>query len=231
MNFTPWSPNSGLKFQLLLKRKRKIRTPYQRPEGNFACSDLERHGQHKSSYARNPGISKRLKDFFGHVKISKINSGYIESYRLMRLSQKSRADRAVSNVTVNRDIEVLRAMFGKAVRWGFPSRHTLRCVVATSTRWRRYWGTATRRSRSIATRISRRNSFTLNEALWTRCTWEVARIDTKWTVSAKTRGLLIRKLLSKPVACSGTKRQLSGYANFPGVDPKSTGRPEGTRSP
>jgi hypothetical protein len=24
MNFTPWSSNSGLKFQLLLKRKRKI---------------------------------------------------------------------------------------------------------------------------------------------------------------------------------------------------------------
>jgi integrase len=86
----------------------------------FSDLFMERHGQHKSSYARNAGMFERLKGFFGQVKISKINSGHIESYRLMRLSQKTRhAAGHVSNVTVNRDVEALRSMLGKAVRWGF----------------------------------------------------------------------------------------------------------------
>src|SRR5580704_2587 len=131
-----YAPNGKRRRKLIGKSKtdaerelRKIKTtidsnayvdPAKAPSfSDFCAIFMERHGQHKSSYARNPGIFKRLKDFFGHVKISKINSGHIESYRLMRLSQKSRADRAVSNVTVNRDVEVLRSMFGKAVRWGF----------------------------------------------------------------------------------------------------------------
>jgi len=90
----------------------------------FAALFMERHGQHKPSYARNEGMFERLKDYFGQVKISKINSGHIESYRLMRLAQKSRrAPGPVSNVTVNRDVEALRSMLAKAVKWGFIGRN------------------------------------------------------------------------------------------------------------
>jgi integrase len=135
-----YAPNGKRRRKLIGKSKtdaerelRKIKTtidsnsyvdPAKAPSfSDFSAIFMERHGQHKTSYARNDGMFQRLKDFFGHVRISKINSGHIESYRLMRLAQKSRADRTVSNVTVNRDVEVLRSMLGKAVRWGFIGRN------------------------------------------------------------------------------------------------------------
>ena len=86
----------------------------------FSAIFMERHGQHKSSYARNKGMFQKFDEYFGHIKISRITSGHLESYRLLRLSQKShRGVGPVSNVTINRDIEVLRSMLAKAVRWGF----------------------------------------------------------------------------------------------------------------
>jgi hypothetical protein len=47
----------------------------------------------------------------------------------------------------------------------------------------------------IATLTCRRNSFTRNAASWTRRTRKLARIDSKWTVSAKTKGFHARKRL------------------------------------
>lgn len=87
---------------------------------DFCAIFMERHGSHKSSYVRNTGMFEAFKEYFGQIKISKITSSHIESYRLMRLSKKSRRSAGhVSGVTVNRDVEALRAMFAKAVRWGF----------------------------------------------------------------------------------------------------------------
>jgi integrase len=81
---------------------------------------MERHGQHKRSYARDTSLLRGLKEYFGSLKISKITSSHIENFRLLRLSQKSRnKPGSVSTVTVNRDVEIIRSRMSKAVRWGF----------------------------------------------------------------------------------------------------------------
>jgi integrase len=136
-----YAPNGKRRRKLIGKSKtdaerelRKIKTtidinsyvdPAKAPSfSDFCTIFLERHGQHKSSYARNKGMFDGFKEYFGEIKISKITSSHVESYRLMRLSKKSRRSAGhVSNVTVNRDVEVLRSMFGKAVRWGFTGRN------------------------------------------------------------------------------------------------------------
>jgi integrase len=90
----------------------------------------ERHGQHKASYQKNSRVTERLKDFLGDAKLSRITAGHIEQYRLMRLAEKSGRDgkSALSRTTINREVEVVRAMLGKAVRWGFLAKNPARQV-------------------------------------------------------------------------------------------------------
>ena len=96
----------------------------------FAGIFAERHGQHKASYQKNARVMERLKDFLGDAKLSRITAGHIEQYRLMRLAEKSARDgkSALSLTTINREVEVLRAMLGKAVKWGFLGKNPARQV-------------------------------------------------------------------------------------------------------
>src|SRR3984885_12735958 len=132
-----YAPNGKRRRKLIGKSKtdaerelRKITTtsdsnPYVDPAKapsfrDFSAIFMERHGQHKSSYARNKGMFRKFDEYFGHINISRITSGPLESSRLMRLGEKSRRGGGpVSNVTINRDIEVLRSMFAKAIGWKF----------------------------------------------------------------------------------------------------------------
>jgi hypothetical protein len=81
----------------------------------------DRHWQHKKSFTKTEGLRTKLKQFFGQRKLSKLAAEDIEKYRLMRLSEKSHRDPTgpVSRITVNREVEIIRAMLSKAVRWGF----------------------------------------------------------------------------------------------------------------
>jgi integrase len=92
---------------------------------DFVGIFCDRHWQHKKSYAKTEGLRTKLKEFFGQRKVSKISAEDIEKYRLMRLSEKSHRDPSgpVSHVTVNREVEIIRAMLGKAVRWGFIAKN------------------------------------------------------------------------------------------------------------
>jgi integrase len=85
----------------------------------------ERHGQLKVSYQKNAHVTLSLGNFFGETKLSRITAGHIEQYRLMRRAEKSGRDgkSALSLVTINREIEVLRAMLAKAVKWEFLAKN------------------------------------------------------------------------------------------------------------
>jgi integrase len=83
----------------------------------FAEIFAERHGRHKVSYQKNAYVTKSLVEFFGTTKLSRITSGHVEDYRTARLGGER------GKVTVNREIEVLRTMLAKAVKWGFLAKN------------------------------------------------------------------------------------------------------------
>ena len=85
----------------------------------------DRHWKHKKSFAKTEGLRTKLKQFFGQRKVSKITPEDIEKYRLMRLSEKSHRDPSgsISHVSVNREVETLRAMFQRAVKWRFIAKN------------------------------------------------------------------------------------------------------------
>jgi len=83
----------------------------------FAEIFAERHGRHKVSYQKNAYVTRGLVEFFGATKLSRITSGHVEDYRTARLSGER------GKVTVNREIEVLRTMLAKAVKWGFLAKN------------------------------------------------------------------------------------------------------------
>ena len=87
----------------------------------FVDTFMERHGNHKISYLENRHTIKRLKDFFGETKLTRINASHIEQYRLLRRGEKSANDNKspLSPSTINREVEIIRSMLSKAVRWNF----------------------------------------------------------------------------------------------------------------
>lgn len=80
---------------------------------------MERHGANKASYRKSAHRIERLKQFFGNMKLTRITSAHIEQYRLVRKQEKSGRDNksALSLTTIDREVEIIRAMLGKAVRW------------------------------------------------------------------------------------------------------------------
>jgi integrase len=87
---------------------------------DFCDIFMERHGKHKVSYLKNGYPLERLKTFFGNKNLARITAGDIEQYRLARLADKSARDgkSALKLTTVNREVEMLRSVLGKAVKWG-----------------------------------------------------------------------------------------------------------------
>jgi len=105
--------------------------PGKAPGFSVFCSIFhERHGQHKSSYQKNSSVIDQLKGYFGDMKIARITAGHIEAYRLKRLTDKSGRDHksALSLTTINREVEVLRAMLSKAVKWDYLAKNPARNV-------------------------------------------------------------------------------------------------------
>lgn len=86
---------------------------------------MERHGDHKISYVKCECYIDSLKKYFGKTRLSRITSGHIEGYRLKILSEKSRRhpDRPVSHSTINRQVEILRTMLARSVRWGLLTKN------------------------------------------------------------------------------------------------------------
>jgi site-specific recombinase XerD len=89
---------------------------------------LNIHGaprDHKISYVKCECYIDSLKKYFGKTRLSRITSGQIEGYRLKILSEKSRRhpDRPVSHSTINRQVEILRTMLTRAVRWGLLTKN------------------------------------------------------------------------------------------------------------
>jgi len=91
----------------------------------FCAVFMERYGQHKSSYMRNPRAIERLKEYFGRLKLAKITSGHIEQFRIDRLAHKSERDdkTPLSLTTVNRDVEIIRSMLARAVKWKYLAKN------------------------------------------------------------------------------------------------------------
>jgi len=96
----------------------------------FSVMFMERHGSKKLSYAKNSRVLERLKEFFGTTKIARITADHIEQYRLKRRSEPDERDgkSALADTTINREVEVLRAMFSKAVAWGKLAKNPARAV-------------------------------------------------------------------------------------------------------
>jgi hypothetical protein len=81
----------------------------------------ERHSQHLSSDGKSSGRIERLKRYFGDRKLSAITADMIEQYRLERVTTgKARDGKSpVARASVNREVGLLRVIFGKAVKWVF----------------------------------------------------------------------------------------------------------------
>jgi integrase len=86
---------------------------------------MDRHGQHKRSYQKSTCYIDGLKSYFGKLRLSRITAGHIEAYRLKILEEKSQRNPSgpVSHTTVNRQVEILRAMLAKAVKWGLLAKN------------------------------------------------------------------------------------------------------------
>jgi len=70
-------------------------------------------------------ILKGFKSFIGDRPIDEITTACIDEYITQRLS-------TVSASTINRELTVIKAMFGKAIRWGLckasPAREVRSCA-------------------------------------------------------------------------------------------------------
>jgi integrase len=86
---------------------------------DFCVMFMERHGQHKPSY-QEPSRMDRIKAYFGNRKLSAITSGHIEDYRIKRRAEPDARDKKsnLSLGTIDREVTVIRAILGKAVKWG-----------------------------------------------------------------------------------------------------------------
>jgi integrase len=92
---------------------------------DFAATFMERHGNHKASYRDGASWINRLKEHFGNRKLSAITAGHIEEYRLARKAEPDARDNksSLSLSTIDREVSVLRAMLGKAVKWGMLAKN------------------------------------------------------------------------------------------------------------
>ena len=71
----------------------------------------EQHGRHKKSNGVH-GVVQRLEAFFGATLVTAITPERVEEYRHRRLHHDQVSDR-----TVNRDIQELKAMFNRVIRY------------------------------------------------------------------------------------------------------------------
>jgi len=65
--------------------------------------------------------SRHLRKFFGGYRLDQITPDLIEQYKRMRVKK-------VKPITVNRDLQVLRAMFNRAVAWGLIDQNPMKKV-------------------------------------------------------------------------------------------------------
>jgi integrase len=78
----------------------------------------ERHG-HKLDSHQWHGWVGHLKKFFGNCKLSAITPDMIEQYRIERKATGTARDGegTLADSTINREVQMLRAILGKAVKW------------------------------------------------------------------------------------------------------------------
>jgi len=79
-----------------------------------------RENSDKISYKKAAGRFNRLRSFFGHLKLSQITPDLIERYRRGRKENgKGRGGKTpMMPATINREVQLLRAILGKAVKSG-----------------------------------------------------------------------------------------------------------------
>ena len=86
---------------------------------------MKRYGDTKVSYRKNKRIFTRFKEFFGTTRLTKISSAAIELYREQRRKDTSLRDgkSPLSLSSIDREVEVLRAMLGMALKWKMVGRN------------------------------------------------------------------------------------------------------------
>ena len=87
--------------------------------GEFADWCANEHRDHPSTYERYMKSIKAMASFFESRTLSAIDAGQVERYKLHRSQQRrknGRDGRLVSPASINRDLAVLRILFGLAVR-------------------------------------------------------------------------------------------------------------------
>jgi len=99
-----------------IKRDKKIKFP------QLAEEFLKNYSKpNNRSYKNDIHFVKKLVDFFGDVYIFEISSLAIEKYKTERLTQ-------VKQASVNRELDVLKSMFSRAVEWGMLRENPARPV-------------------------------------------------------------------------------------------------------
>jgi integrase len=93
--------------------------PARTPRFSDFCKKYHKdHGQNLVSHHW-PGRVGHLKDFFGNCKLSAITPERIMDYRNWRVAEGKARDRKseLAPATINREVEMLRSILGKAVKW------------------------------------------------------------------------------------------------------------------
>ncbi len=83
---------------------------------------ITRRQKSPKGFEQDLNASKHLRKYFGGISLSLLTPESIERYKTYRLST------GVKPVTVNRDLQVLRAMLNKAVRWGYLRENPMKTV-------------------------------------------------------------------------------------------------------
>ncbi len=99
--------------------------PFRAPLFSQFLKEFRENHSDKISYQRAGARFDRLKKFFGHLKLSQISPGLIERFRRERRETgKGRNGKTqVMAATINREIQLLRAVLGKAVKGGKLARN------------------------------------------------------------------------------------------------------------
>jgi len=88
----------------------------------FAQKYLERYGPNKAESTRlrdEITVRKHLVPFFGRKLLGQIAAADIEEYKAQRRATQTKGGRQIARSTVNRELDLLKSLFARAVEWGY----------------------------------------------------------------------------------------------------------------
>ena len=120
--------------ELRAKYRKGEFNPFEKPRDPYFEEFVEKYLKwsktNKRSYQRDCQLVDNLRRWFGGIKLSAINPGDIETFKIERKTERARSwsQRFISNATVNREVACLKRMFNLAIEWNDVHRNPVKNI-------------------------------------------------------------------------------------------------------